>query len=62
MPSKEKILLFALKAPLKAHASLYGVNHTDYTSVELRFLQQSADYLGTDILNREIESFVYSKD
>lgn len=62
MPSKEKTLLFALKAPLKAHASSYGVNHTDYISVQLQFLQQSADYLGANILNREIESFVYSRD
>jgi hypothetical protein len=61
MISNVKSLFRARKAPSYAHADLYSMGRAFYDREKLRFLQQTAGYLGSTLSHREIEALLDQK-
>jgi hypothetical protein len=58
MISNESSLSRAEEAPSYIQADLLSMRKAFYDGVKSRFLQQSAEYLGSTLSNREIESML----
>ena len=61
MISNEASLFRAEEAPSYAQAGLFSKRRAFYNLVKLRFLQQSAIYLGSTLSNREIKTSLDQK-
>ena len=61
MISKETSLSSAENAPFNAQSNLLVTRKDFYDQVKSRFLQQSAEYLGSTLSYREIETLLDQK-